>query len=426
MKKITSIYIFLLIVFNSCQRVPGEFAATIAGYKVAKSDVFNILSEDKYLEADETVRRRAVSEAAVKVWLTHDAIAKGFDTHPDVENRVLEIYETKIVDHFVKTKIWNSVLSDSALQTTYMQLQKTVGLSHILIQYDGARNSKSKRSEKNARTKAYKLWKQILNKETSFNDAAFSFTEDPLMKDVKGNLGYIYWGGMLPEVLLVAWNDDSPKYPTPIRSDMGYHLIWKKGTKKVIQKPFEEVKSEIKKLVESGRVPEFKMAMKDLEKDLFNQYIVRIDTQAVHALFEKAAEQLKTSWRRFEYLTKTIDFDRSLAKIGTEKLYFSWFKNRVAILPVFDGSIITRKYDLYATLYDIIVRYLVVKESEKIHLAKKAISEQSVQKLRNKYALQAYKDELMLNDSLLNEEILINRVLMEQSVKINEFFVKGQ
>lgn len=426
MKKITSLYIILLITLTSCQRVPGELAATIAGFNVEKSDVFQILSEDKFLTVDETVRRRVVSEAAVNVWLTHNAIDKGYDTLPNVENRVLEIYETKIVDHFVKTKIWNSVLSDSALHTTYMQLQKTVGLSHILIQHEGARNSKSKRSEKSARAKAYKLWKQILNKEISFNNAAFSFTEDPLMKGEKGNLGYIYWGGMLPEVLRVAWNDDSPKYPKPIRSDMGYHLIWKKGSKKVIQKPFEQVKGEIKKLVESGRAPEFKMAMKELEKELFNQYNVRIDTHAVHALFELAAEQLKTSWRKFEYLTKTIDFASPLAKIGTEKISFSWFKNRVAVLPVFNESIITRKYDLYATLYDIIVRYLVVKESEKTHIAEKVFSATKLQKLRVKHALQAYKDELMLKDSLLNDEILMNRVLMEQPVIMNEFFVKGQ
>lgn len=426
MKKITSLYIIILIAFTSCQRVSEEKVATIAGYRVKKSDVFQVLSEDKFSVSEEAVRRRAVSEAAAIMWLTHDAIAKGYDTHPDVQNEVLEIYETKIVDHFVKTKIWNSVFSDSALHSTYMQLQKTVGLSHILIQHDGARNSKSKRSEKSARLKAYKLWNQILNKEISFNDAAFSFTEDPLMKDVKGDLGYIYWGGMLPDVLQVAWKDNCPKYPEPIRSDMGYHLIWKKGTKKVLQKPFEQVKGEIKKLVESGRAPEFKMAMKDLEIELFDQYNVLIDTQTVHDLYEIAAEQLKTSWRKFEYLTKTIDFDKPLAKIGTEKLYFSWFKNRVAVLPVFNGSIITRKHDLFATLYDIIVRYLVVKESEKIHLAEKAISKESVQKLRIKHTLQAYKDELMLKDSLLNEEILINRVLMEHPVKMNESFVKGQ
>lgn len=396
--------------------------ARIGRVVLTPADLYEILPRAKFKAASQEEKRRVIHQAAARKWLAQEALQKGFGQRQDVQDKVQGLYNKRHVDTFIQRRVWDSILSDSALTETYHRLQKVVGISHILIRKKWGKGSKSARSEAEARRYAYSLWDRIRSGEISFQDAAMSFTEEPLMRTNKGDWGYVYWKDLYPEVLKVAW-DDSSAYPEPIPSDFGYHLIHVRGRKAAPQKPFDQVKRDIQLLIKNGRLPEFKLALKAVERTLLTKYAVELFLDNLEALHDTLlARTPPGSYLTFVALD-SIPTEKPLAKIGDTLLYQPWFLKQMALEPMVKKASLNFLHDIKKVHQDLIVRHLAVLEAHQANMVDEEKLRRDMDRLREQEARKLYVDSLVAAEPQLTEEILENRVLSQHKVTINPAFL---
>jgi hypothetical protein len=397
--------------------------ARIGRVVVSSADLYEVLPKTKFQTATQEEKRKVIHQAAARKWLAREALKKGFGQHQEVQDKVQGLYNRRHVDTFIQQRVWEPILSDSALTKTYHRLQKVVGISHILIRKKWGKGSKSTRSDAEARRYAYSLWDRIRSGELSFQDAAMSFTEEPLMKNNKGDWGYVYWKDLYPEVLKVAW-EDSSVYPQPIPSDFGYHLIHIRGIKAAPQRPFDEVRGDIQLLIKNGRLPEFKLALKDVERTLLKKYDVELFLDNLEALHDSLlARTPPNSYLTFAALD-SVTTEKPLARIGDTLLYQPWFLKQMALEPMVKKASLTFLYDIKKVHQDLIVRHLAVLEAHRSKMVDEEKLRRDMERLREQEARKLYVESLLAAEPQLTEEILGNRVLSQHEVRINPVFLK--
>lgn len=422
MKPTIRLLILFFIVWGCSPQLGPQEVARIGRVVVAPADLYEILPKARFEAAPQEEKRRVIHQAAARKWLAQEALQKGFGQRQDVQDKVQGLYNRRHVDTFIQRRVWEPILSDSALYETYQRLQKVVGITHILIHKKWGKGSKSTRSEAEARRYAYSLWDRIRAGEITFQEAAMSFTEEPLMKTNKGDWGYVYWKDLYPEVLKVAW-EDSSAYPHPIPSDFGYHLIHIRGSKAAPQKPFDQVKGDIQLLIKNGRLPEFKLALKAVENTLLGKYNVELFLDNLEALHDTLlARSPSNSYLTFAALD-SITTEKPLAKIGDTLLYQPWFLKQRALEPMVKQASLTFLYDIKKVHQDLIVRHLAVLEARRGKMVDEEKLRRDMYRLREQEARKRYVDSLLAAEPQLTEEILENRVLSQQAVTINPAFL---
>lgn len=120
----------------------------------------------------------------------------------------------------------------------------SVTASHILVA--------DEKSAKNAIAKLSKVKKENLKAE--FNKLAKEISTDPSAKENGGDLGSFGKGMMVPEFEKAAFAlKDGEMGKTPVKTQFGYHVIYKKSSKKAEAMPFEKVKDLIKNQLLPGK-----------------------------------------------------------------------------------------------------------------------------------------------------------------------------
>jgi len=101
------------------------------------------------------------------------------------------------------------------------------------------------KAAKNAIAKLSKVKKENLKEE--FNKLAKEISIDPSAKENGGDLGSFGKGMMVPEFEKAAFAlKDGEMSKTPVKTQFGYHIIYKESSKKAETMPFEKVKDLIK------------------------------------------------------------------------------------------------------------------------------------------------------------------------------------
>lgn len=120
----------------------------------------------------------------------------------------------------------------------------SVTASHILVA--------DEKSAKSAIAKLSKVKKENLKAE--FNKLAKEISTDPSAKENGGDLGSFGKGMMVPEFEKAAFAlKDGEMGKTPVKTQFGYHVIYKESSKKAEAMPFEKVKDLIKNQLLPGK-----------------------------------------------------------------------------------------------------------------------------------------------------------------------------
>lgn len=396
--------------------IDGDPIYADALYRATPKSSFDLMPPDG--------KELALKQCAVNEILIQEGIENNLQTHPYVQLQAdLKKHQLGIDSLFNKV-IWKKSLSDSTLRDAYEKIQKTVGMRHILISHQWAHKTKTTRTKAEALHIANDIISKIENGELDFEKAARFYTDDPLMKLEGGDLGYTFWGNMLPEVLYEAWSAPPRKVIGPFESGFGYHLIYVYGTKAAPQPPFEEAKASIVHLIRSGKTPEFKVQKSKLEESLITKYNFTFSQDAIDSLFQLTQNikiDLKTNIN-LSYLNK-ITFDVPIAYEDGEERKLSWFLKESKLVKELYGTPIFNRFSLLITFKDIAYRYLGVKESISKGYVSGDVLEDEIFKVKQK----AIKD-LMLNQKLKSEkcltfDILANRILASREIWLNPKFI---
>ena len=132
--------------------------------------------------------------------------------------------------------------------------------------------------------------KEELGQGKSFEDLAKQYSEDTGSKEKGGDLGYFTAGKMVKEFEDAAYKMKKDEVSEPVKSQFGYHII--KVTDIKEQKPFDEVKGDIKKDLVQKKAQDAQF-MNDLMMKEIKKADVKVDDKDLKDLFEEPKADAK-------------------------------------------------------------------------------------------------------------------------------------
>ncbi|MFB5251840.1 peptidylprolyl isomerase PrsA [Bacillus mycoides] len=132
--------------------------------------------------------------------------------------------------------------------------------------------------------------KEELGQGKSFEELAKQYSDDTGSKEKGGDLGYFTAGKMVKEFEDAAFKMKKDEVSEPVKSQFGYHII--KVTDIKEQKPFDEVKGDIKKDLVQKKAQDAQF-MNDLMMKEIKKADVKVDDKDLKDLFEEPKADAK-------------------------------------------------------------------------------------------------------------------------------------
>lgn len=158
-----------------------------------------------------------------------------------------------------------------------------VAIEHILL------DTRKKYSEGAALKLANKLLGQ-LKKGADFNALALKYSDDPSVKDNKGQLGFFPKGKMLKEFEDTAFQLKLHELSEPIQTKYGYHILRKYEDKPSVIKPYAAVKDEIIAKLKNEYVQN---RLTDYYEQVKRDNAMKVDSSALDAYIAEKTKQLE-------------------------------------------------------------------------------------------------------------------------------------
>lgn len=188
-----------------------------------------------------------------------------FDTLLKQQGIKEETIKTGVRAQLAQEKAIEKTITDKELKENY---KPEIKASHILVKDEATA----------------KKVKEELGQGKSFEEVAKQYSEDTGSKEKGGDLGYFTAGKMVKEFEDAAYKLKKDEVSEPVKSQFGYHII--KVTDIKEQKPFDEVKGDIKKDLVQKKAQDAAF-MNDLMMKEIKKADVKVDDKDLKDLFEE-------------------------------------------------------------------------------------------------------------------------------------------
>ena len=273
----------------------------------------------------------------VKVNFSEDEMKKYYEAHKDNYKTPL-MRKIKFVT-FNPIKFRDKVkVSDAEIKDYYEKNKKKytqeeqVRAKHILIS-----PSMKKISDKEAKKLADKIYNQ-LKKGADFDKLAKKYSDDPGTKDKGGDLGFFPKGRMVKPFEDAAFSLKVGQISKPVKTRFGYHIIKVTGRKKAKTFTLDEVKDEIKSILQAKKAED--MANKKAKE--FEQLAKK------YGNVEKAAKEMKVKLYDSGYFENSPS--ANIKNLGPSRIVstyvFSMKKNEISNpLRTAEGFVVCQMVD---------------------------------------------------------------------------------
>jgi len=244
--------VLTLIACSSNDAVPvagtaKNVAATVNGDPISERLVDMMLKERSNLGrgVSAEARKAFIERLAAQLIITQEAIKKGLDKSPEVQDQLELMRQSVLVDAFIKDYIKNSPISDDMLKAEYDKLKaESVGTEykarHILVDKEAEAKDIIARLQKNPKAFAN------LAKEKSIDTGS------------KGNGGELGWfdpKGMVPEFGAAVAKLAKGKFTeAPVKTQFGYHVILVEDSRPKEFQPLEQISAELKQKLQQDNL----------------------------------------------------------------------------------------------------------------------------------------------------------------------------
>ncbi|MBE7149012.1 peptidylprolyl isomerase PrsA [Bacillus sp. SIMBA_074] len=194
-----------------------------------------------------------------------------FDTLMKQQGLKEETVKNGVRASLAQEKAIEKTITDKELKENY---KPEIKASHILVKDEATA----------------KKVKEELGQGKSFEDLAKQYSEDTGSKEKGGDLGYFTAGKMVKEFEDAAYKMKKDEVSEPVKSQFGYHII--KVTDIKEQKPFDEVKGDIKKDLVQKKTQDAQF-MNDLMMKEIKKADVKVDDKDLKDLFEEPKADAK-------------------------------------------------------------------------------------------------------------------------------------
>lgn len=151
------------------------------------------------------------------------------------QDLVAEALNTK--DTWVPWRVIENIEGYNIIKRLSAGEDKKIEAYHILICYKGATSCQNDTTETDAKTKIEKLKNELLtsteNKKDLFIKLAKENSTEPNASNNSGYLGWFANGDMVEDFNTAAFNLKNDEISSVIKTEFGYHLIYKTGEKQV-------------------------------------------------------------------------------------------------------------------------------------------------------------------------------------------------
>ncbi len=256
--------------------------------------VDKLILEEKYKENDELTKYVSEQIDSIKQQYGGDeafaaALKQYSTTEKELSGQIALDYRRNLaINDYIKSNLTNDEINNYYKDS----IRGDIKASHILIKSDAkedATDEEKEKADKKAKQKAEEVIKK-LNDGAKFADLAKEYSSDGT-KDNGGDLGWFGKGQMVDafETAVVALKKNEYT-KEPVKSEFGYHVILKTGTKK---KPaLKNVKDEIKdKLVTEKLNADASLKYKALEK-IRKEAGLKIEDDSLKSNYNKYIDNL--------------------------------------------------------------------------------------------------------------------------------------
>ncbi|QWH41119.1 peptidylprolyl isomerase PrsA [Bacillus mycoides] len=256
--------------------------------KIVTSKAGNITKEEFYTQMKQTAGKQVLNNMVMEKVLIHNykvddkEVDKKYD---EMKKQVGDQFDTLmkqqgLKEETVKNGVRASLAQEQAIEKTITDKElkenykPEIKASHILVKDEATA----------------KKVKEELGQGKSFEELAKQYSEDTGSKEKGGDLGYFTAGKMVKEFEDAAYKMKKDEVSEPVKSQFGYHII--KVTDIKEQKPFDEVKGDIKKELVQKKAQDAQF-MNDLMMKEIKKADVKVDDKDLKDLFEEPKADAK-------------------------------------------------------------------------------------------------------------------------------------
>lgn len=344
-----------------------------------RPQVFSTEEEERDKKMD--ILNKIIEEKLFAIAGEKEGLAEGVDEalkdYPD-RLAVNQLYKEVVVK--------NSDVSLSELRTTYRKMGRELHARHIVMD-----------TEEKAKNVYEKL---IKNDAKNFPELA-SKSIDTRTKDKAGDMGWVSWGRMDPELQKVAYDLDKGKISKPFKTQMGWDILQIVDEREKKLQPFEQEKDKIENMLKRKKMSEIAQNYLDKLKERAN---INYNTATLSMIVSKSGGSKPISPYQpaplpvlTEEESKKVVVSSNLGEMTAAELLKK--AEETPRRPPFSNVDMIKRFVEAQIMND-----LLLKQAERMHLHKSPEVKREYKKMRDSRIAADYRKEHLVIDEDISEE----------------------
>lgn len=236
--------IFSLLLLSACDKGPKDGqVATVNGDAITAKEYTNILAArfGTAVARNDTERDQVINYLVKRKLLVHEAEQQKLDDDENVALAIKLSREELLIRAVTAKYIQDNPVTDQDTKTRYDELkkEKEYKVSHILLP------SEEKAIEFIAKIKKGNSFRRIAKKHSLDQDSSKR----------GGNIGWVNRHGIAPQIYIAAAELKNKEIASaPVKSNYGWHIVRRDGSRKKQLPPYSKHKQKILELVHRERI----------------------------------------------------------------------------------------------------------------------------------------------------------------------------
>jgi len=257
----------------------GEVVASFGDGKLTSDELvieLQRLPQRSRATMDAEARKRFVENYVLNELLYSEGMREGLGSDPDIERQVNDLRRRLVVQRVVRKLQDLAPVTDEQVKGFYdanadRYSTTTIKARHILVKDEA---------------KAQELQAQVKQAPDQFSDLAKANSVDTASARKGGDLGFFGRGRMVPEFETAAFALKTPGQISEIvKTPYGFHIIQLEERRDGDQKPFDQVKEQIRATLRNE-------AMQAKTKDFYDQLKQKSNLQIDEVVLERVANSI--------------------------------------------------------------------------------------------------------------------------------------
>ncbi len=227
MYKLFCLFLLLTVFHYGCQTGPDEVARvgslgiSVEEIKSALKDRYPYKEDFKDLDLE---KKYEILNNIIKQKLKlNAAFDQDLEKNSTIVNNVHAYEEKLIIGRYHEKAVIDLLVPTEQLERFIKNQAYEIKVSHILIAYRDV-NPRVDRTMEEAKELAGEIHRKLIEG-ADFPQMAEQYSDDPSVRENKGNLSYFTWGTMVPEFEETAWGLGTGGISEPVKTRFGYHII---------------------------------------------------------------------------------------------------------------------------------------------------------------------------------------------------------